>query len=135
MGFFELGTYGICLLAYFGLTFSQVYALIMFSELEQETTGPIEVCESLNVFILPEFIIHTAAATLLLLRLQVLPFAANSLLIGYHYWLWKGQKHLYDATQIFQDAKQRSIESLVKVSVYLLFFFYSLYRLILAWID
>ncbi|OBZ69950.1 ER-derived vesicles protein ERV14 [Grifola frondosa] len=99
-----------------GLLFTMVFFIIMFSDLECDYINPIDLCNKLNQFVLPENIAHAFLALLFLLSGQWIAFLLNAPLLA------------------FNINKIRK-ESFIKLGFYLLSFFYYLYRMILALIQ
>ncbi|CED83666.1 ER vesicle integral membrane protein involved in establishing cell polarity, signaling and protein degradation [Phaffia rhodozyma] len=106
--------------------------IIMFSDLECDYINPIDLCNKLNAFVLPEMIAHAGLTTLFLLSGQWLAFLFNAPLVAYNAnKIFKGQQS-YDATEIFRTLPGHKKEAFIKLGFYLLCFFYYLYRMILA---
>ncbi|KAL9712008.1 hypothetical protein Ac2012v2_005084 [Leucoagaricus gongylophorus] len=115
-----------------GLLFCMVFFIIMFSDLECDYINPIDLCNKLNQFVLPENIAHTFLAVIFLISGQWTAFILNLPLV-----LWNADKirkksHMYDATEIFRTLGGHKKETFFKLGFYLLCFFYYLYRMIAA---
>ncbi|KAI5481028.1 ER-derived vesicles protein ERV14 [Pseudohyphozyma bogoriensis] len=120
--------------------------IIMFSDLgayesfmwllwmgwECDYLNPIDLCNKLNQFVLPEMIAHAFMTTLFLLSFQVVAFLLNAPLLAYNVNKVVNRNHMFDATEIFRTLSQHKKESFFKLGFYLIFFFYALYRMILA---
>ena len=117
------------------LLFIQLYALIMYSDLESDYIGPIDLCERLDVWVVPEYGLQALITGLMLLGGHWLPLVVNGALTAYHYWKWREGLWRFDATEIFRQLSARKYESIGKIVFYLLLFFYYLYRMILAFIS
>lgn len=118
-----------------GLLFCMVFFIIMFSDLECDYINPIDLCNKLNQFILPENAAHAFLTLLFLLSGQWTAFLINLPLV-----LFNGNKiysktHMYDATEIFRTLPVHKREGFIKLGFYLLSFFYYLYRMIVALIT
>jgi hypothetical protein len=72
---------------------------------------------------LPELVALALVAALALLARSVVPLLANGALLAWH----AQRKNLIDATQIYPTLSKRKKESLVKLGLYTLMFFYYLY--------
>ncbi|KZT00550.1 cornichon [Laetiporus sulphureus 93-53] len=118
-----------------GLLFTMVFFIIMFSDLECDYINPIDLCNKLNQFVLPENSAHALLALLFLLSGQWVAFLLNAPLLAYNINKIRSKNHMYDATEIFRTLPNHKKESFVKLGFYLLSFFYYLYRMILALIQ
>jgi len=117
------------------LLFTMVFFIIMFSDLECDYINPIDLCNKLNQFVLPENIAHAFLTLLFLLSFQWIAFIINAPLVAYHANKILKKNHMYDATEIFRTLSSHKTESFVKLGFYLLSFFYYLYRMIVALIS
>jgi len=117
------------------LLFTMVFFIIMFSDLECDYINPIDLCNKLNQFVLPEMLAHAALTVLFLLCGQWLTFLLNLPLIAYNANKVNQKNHMYDATEIFRTLSGHKRECFFKLGFYLLSFFYYLYRMILALIQ
>jgi len=117
------------------LLFTAVFFIIMFSDLECDYLNPIDLCNKLNQFVLPEIIAHAFLTTCFLLSFQVIAFLLNAPLLAYNVRKVLNNNHMYDATEIFRTLSVHKKECFIKLGYYLLFFFYSLYRMILALVQ
>ncbi|KAH9485470.1 ER-derived vesicles protein ERV14 [Psilocybe cubensis] len=115
-----------------GLLFCMVFFIIMFSDLECDYINPIDLCNKLNQFVLPEIGAHTSLATLFLLSGQWIAFLLNAPLVVYNVHKVQTRGHMYDATEIFRSLSRHKQETFIKLGFYLLSFFYYLYRMIVA---
>ncbi|KAF8070778.1 cornichon [Lyophyllum atratum] len=118
-----------------GLLFCMVFFIIMFSDLECDYINPIDLCNKLNQFVLPENIAHAFLTLLFLLSGQWIAFLLNAPLVAYNankQVLIFNKAHMYDATEIFRTLPTHKKESFIKLGFYLLSFFYYLYRMIVA---
>jgi hypothetical protein len=117
------------------LMFVHVYFLIMFADLESDFVSPIDLCQRLNVFVLPEFGAHFFVSLLVLLNLDLVATLLNGLLLAYHYHLYSRDRHWLDATTIFKDLSWKRRDSIAKLVLFMFFFFFYLYRLIMALVS
>ncbi|EKM53449.1 uncharacterized protein PHACADRAFT_259844 [Phanerochaete carnosa HHB-10118-sp] len=114
------------------LMFASVFCIIMFSDLETDYINPIDFCNKMNKFPLPEGGAHAFLALCFLLSGQWTAFLLNAPLLAWNInKLLKGN-HMYDATEIFRTMGHQKNEVFFKLGFYLLSFFYYLYRMILA---
>ncbi|KAL7413583.1 cornichon [Mrakia frigida] len=114
------------------LLFTAVFFIIMFSDLECDYVNPIDLCNKLNQFVLPEMIAHAFLTTMFLLSGQWLAFLLNAPLLGFNINKIINKQQSYDATEIFRTLSGHKKECFIKLGFYLLSFFYYLYRMILA---
>ncbi|TEB38474.1 ER-derived vesicles protein ERV14 [Coprinellus micaceus] len=115
-----------------GLLFGMVFFVIMFSDLESDYINPIDLCNKLNQFVLPEYGAHAFLALLFLLWGQWTAFLWNVPLLAYNGNKVFNKNHMYDATEIFRTLPSHQKETYFKLAFYLLSFFYYLYRMIVA---
>jgi len=114
------------------LLFTMVFFIIMFSDLECDYINPIDLCNKLNQFVLPENAAHAFLTLLFLLCGQWTAFLLNAPLMLYNANKIRTKNHMYDATEIFRTLSSHKKESFIKLAFYLLCFFYYLYRMIVA---
>uniref|UniRef100_L2FHD3 Endosomal cargo receptor n=1 Tax=Colletotrichum fructicola (strain Nara gc5) TaxID=1213859 RepID=L2FHD3_COLFN len=89
--------------------FLQVFFTIMYSDLECDYINPIDLCNRLNTYIIPEAAVH-----------------------GFLTFLIVDNTHLLDATEIFRKLNVHKKESFVKLGFHLVMFFFYLYSMIVA---
>ncbi|KAE9392509.1 cornichon [Gymnopus androsaceus JB14] len=114
------------------LLFCMVFFIIMFSDLESDYINPIDLCNKLNQFVLPENIAHGFLTILFLISAQWIAFLLNAPLLLFNANRIRNKNHMYDATEIFRTLPAHKKESFIKLAFYLLSFFYYLYRMIVA---
>lgn len=118
------------------LLFTSVFFIIMFSDLECDYMNPIDLCNKLNQFVVPESVAHAFLVLLFILSFQWTAFIINAPLLAYNVnKILITKTHTFDATEIFRTLPQHKKESFVKLAFYLLSFFYYLYRMIVALIS
>jgi len=115
-----------------GLLFTMVFFIIMFSDLECDYINPIDLCNKLNQFVLPENLAHAFLALLFLMSGQWAALLFNVPLVAYNANKIRNKDHMYDATEIFRTLPTHKKESFLKLGFYLISFFYYLYRMIVA---
>ncbi|KAF9456938.1 cornichon [Collybia nuda] len=118
-----------------GLLFSMVFFIIMFSDLESDYINPIDLCNKLNQFVIPENGAHTFLTLLFLLSGQWVAFLLNAPLVAFNANKIYNKNHIYDATEIFRTLDGHKKEVFIKLGFYLLSFFYYLYRMIAALVS
>ncbi|KAH6914330.1 ER-derived vesicles protein ERV14 [Coprinopsis sp. MPI-PUGE-AT-0042] len=115
-----------------GLLFCMVFFIIMFSDLECDYINPIDLCNKLNQFVIPEHAAHAFLTVLFLLSGQWIAFILNAPLVAWNANKIVNKNHMYDATEIFRSLGGHKKETFIKLGFYLLSFFYYLYRMIVA---
>ncbi|CAO1636646.1 unnamed protein product [Jaminaea pallidilutea] len=118
-----------------GLLFTMVFYIIMFSDLECDYINPIDLCNKLNQFTLPEMGVHGGLTLLFLLSGQWLSFLFNAPLVAYNVKSVMDNNYLLDATEIFRNLSTHKKVCFFKLGFYLLLFFWSLYGMIRALIQ
>ncbi|KAI8855033.1 cornichon [Chytridium lagenaria] len=114
------------------LLFAMVFYIIMFSDLEVDYINPIDLCNKLNQFVLPENISHAILWLLFLFNGSWIALLLNTPLLAYHVNKILNNRHMYDATEIFRTLPQHKKECFFKLAFYLLSFFYCELLLIMA---
>ncbi|GAB7325781.1 hypothetical protein MBLNU13_g09871t2 [Cladosporium sp. NU13] len=126
--------------------FLQVFFTIMYSDLECDYINPIDLCNRLNMYIVPEAGVHAFLTVLFLINGYWVPLILNLPLLA-----WNAKKyvspdlrdplrfveilenqHLLDATEIFRKLNVHKKESFIKLGFHLLMFFFYLYCMIVA---
>ncbi|EIM21469.1 cornichon [Wallemia mellicola CBS 633.66] len=128
----EAWLYLFSVLASAGLLFTMVFFIIMFSDLECDYINPIDLCNKLNNFVLPEAAFHGFLTILFLICGQWLTFIINAPLLGFNIRKTINNNNFYDATEIFRTLSVHKKESFLKLAFYLISFFFYLYKLIVA---
>ena len=112
--------------------FVQVFFTIMYSDLECDYINPIELCNKLNPYFLPEAALQGFLAILFLVNGFWFPFLLNLPLLAYNVRKFMNKNHLLDATEIFRTLSKHKKESFMKLGFHLIMFFLYLYRMIMA---
>jgi hypothetical protein len=107
----------------------------MFSDLECDYINPIDLCNKLNQFVLPEMLAHAFLSFMFLINGSFTALTINAALVAYNVNKVVSNKHMYDATEIFRTLGQHKKECFAKLGFYLICFFYYLYRMIVALIN
>ncbi|BCR83956.1 cornichon family protein [Aspergillus chevalieri] len=131
--------------------FLQVFFTIMYSDLECDYINPIDLCNRLNAYIIPEAAVHAFLTFLfvingywlaIILNLPLFIFNAKKC-VPIPAWVFEGEvgltwirilenQHLLDATEIFRKLNVHKKESFIKLGFHLLMFFFYLYSMIVA---
>ncbi|KAI8360856.1 cornichon [Choanephora cucurbitarum] len=114
------------------LMFLMVFFVIMFSDLECDYINPIDLCNKLNQFVLPEMGLQAFVFSLFLVTGHWLPMLINLPVLVLNVQKVMNNQHMYDATEIFRTLSKHKKESFIKLAFYALCFFYYLYRMIVA---
>jgi len=96
----------------------------MFSDLECDYINPIDLCNKLNTFVLPEMAGQAVLWFLMLVNFKWLPLLWNTPLLAWNVNKVLNNRTYYDATEIFRTLPIQKKESFVKLGFYLLSFFY-----------
>jgi len=104
----------------------------MYSDLECDYINPIDLCNRLNTYILPEASVHAFLSLLFLINGYWMAIALNLPLLGYNIKKFLDNAHLLDATEIFRTLNKHKKESFVKLGFHLVMFFVYLYCMIVA---
>ncbi|KAK2069188.1 hypothetical protein P8C59_003791 [Phyllachora maydis] len=115
--------------------FLQVFFTIMYSDLECDYINPIDLCNRLNTYIVPEAAVHGVLTLLFLVNGYWIPFALNVPLLGWNIHKIFHNAHLLDATEIFRKLNVHKKESFTKLGFHLIMFFFYLYSMIVALIK
>jgi hypothetical protein len=92
--------------------------------------NPIDLCNRLNKYILPEAVVHAFVTIVFLLNGFWFAFALNVPLLAYNANIFYTNTHLLDATEIFRTLGKHKKESWCKLGFYLVVFFFYLYAMI-----
>ncbi|KAG9285780.1 hypothetical protein G9A89_013205 [Geosiphon pyriformis] len=117
------------------LLFVMVFFTIMFSDLECDYINPIDLCNKLNQFVLPEMLAHAFLFVLFLINGSWIAALINLPLMIFNVQKVTNNRHMFDATEIFRTLGQHKKECFIKLGFYLITFFYYLYRMIVALIN
>ncbi|KAI8147126.1 cornichon protein-domain-containing protein [Fennellomyces sp. T-0311] len=102
------------------LLFAMVFFVIMFSDLECDYINPIDLCNKLNQFVLPEMATHAFLFFMFLINGSWLAVLLNLPLVGYNVKKVLNSQHMYDATEIFRTLSIHKKECFIKVAFYLI---------------
>ncbi|KAF9565574.1 cornichon [Agrocybe pediades] len=116
------------------LLFGMVFFIIMYSDLESDYINPIDFCNKLNQFVIPEYAAHALLVVLFLVSGQWTALLWNVPLLAYNINKVVNKSHMYDATEIFRTLPQHQKEAYFKTGFYLLSFFFYLYKMIVSFI-
>ncbi|GAN06596.1 26S proteasome non-atpase regulatory subunit 8 [Mucor lusitanicus] len=106
--------------------------VIMFSDLECDYINPIDLCNKLNQFVIPEMGAHAFLFFMFLVNGSWMSMLLNLPLAAYNVRKVMNGRHMYDATEIFRTLSQHKKECFIKLGFYLICFFFFLYRMIVA---
>ncbi|KAI7869431.1 cornichon protein-domain-containing protein [Spinellus fusiger] len=102
------------------LLFSMVFFVIMFSDLECDYVNPIDLCNKLNKFVLPEMAAHAFLSFLFLVYGSWIALLLNLPLVVYNIRKVTNNRHMYDATEIFRTLSVHKKECFIKLAFYLI---------------
>ncbi|KAF5004564.1 hypothetical protein FDECE_8954 [Fusarium decemcellulare] len=94
--------------------------------------NPIDLCNRLNTYIIPEAAVHGFLTFLFLINGYWVPLILNLPLLGWNVKKIVDNTHLLDATEIFRKLNVHKKESFFKLGFHLIMFFFYLYSMIVA---
>jgi len=112
--------------------FMQVFFTIMYSDLECDYINPIDLCNKLNIYIVPEMGVHVFLTLLFLMNGYWLALFLNIPLVAWNVNKVLNGQHMLDATEIFRTLNRHKKESFIKLGFHLIMFFFYLYAMIVA---
>ncbi|KAK7518893.1 cornichon protein-domain-containing protein [Phyllosticta paracitricarpa] len=130
--------------------FLQVFFTIMYSDLECDYINPIDLCNRLNTYIIPEAAVHAFLTFLFLINGYWIALLLNLPLLAWNAKKILENQHLLDATEIFRKLNVHKKvtnscppqylcawltvvqESFIKLGFHLVMFFFYLYSMIVA---
>jgi hypothetical protein len=112
--------------------FLQVFFTIMYSDLECDYINPIDLCNRLNAYIVPEAAVHGFLTFLFLINGYWVALILNLPLAAFNVKKILDKAHLLDATEIFRTLNKHKKESFIKLGFHLVMFFFYLYSMIVA---
>ncbi|KAG2203616.1 cornichon [Mucor mucedo] len=114
------------------LLFLMVFFVIMFSDLECDYINPIDLCNKLNQFVLPEMGLQAFLFFIFLVTGHWLQMLINLPILFINVRKVMNNTHMYDATEIFRTLSKHKKESFIKLGFYAITFFFYLYCMIVA---
>lgn len=102
----------------------------MFSDLEMDYVNPIDLCNRLNTILWPEMALHAFLTGLFLLSFQVIPVLLNAPLVAYNVLRVQSGRHSIQPTDVFRELPYRKREAFIKLGLFLLSFFFYLFRMV-----
>jgi len=112
--------------------FLQVFFTIMYSDLECDYINPIDLCNRLNTYIVPEAAVHAFLTFLFLINGYWIALLLNLPMLAFNAKKIYDNQHLLDATEIFRKLNVHKKESFIKLGFHLVMFFFYLYSMIVA---
>ncbi|KAJ4460373.1 putative protein cornichon [Paratrimastix pyriformis] len=118
------------------LIFNQIYLLVALGDLSSDIMGPIDFCQGLEPFVIPEYIVQGVITLLYLAGHYWIGFLINVPLAYYHFNMWftkRGQKR-FDYTRIRRTEVIQHENKLayLKLGFYLVLFLLNLYWLVMS---
>lgn len=102
----------------------------MYSDLSCDYINPIDLCNKLNPYILPEIAVHSLTTFLLLISGNWLSLMFNLPIVAWNAKKVMDKNTTLDATEIFRTVSKHQRESFFKLGAYLVLFFWYLFKLI-----
>ncbi|KAL8668703.1 MAG: hypothetical protein Q9168_006682 [Polycauliona sp. 1 TL-2023] len=94
--------------------------------------NPIDLCNRLNTYIVPEAGVHAFLTALFLINGYWIALILNLPLLAWNAKKIFDNQHLLDATEIFRKLNVHKKESFIKLGFHLIMFFFYLYSMIVA---
>ncbi|XP_046847691.1 protein cornichon homolog 1-like [Xenia sp. Carnegie-2017] len=139
MAVFELSTFVFAVLVSVVFIFFAVWNIIAFDDLKTDYKNPVDLCNSLNPLVLPEYGLHLFLCLLFVIGLYWTAILWNAPLIAYHIHRYinrpvMSRPGLYDPTEVMNGSEMSRCvkEGWVKLAYYLFSFFFYLYRMMSA---
>lgn len=102
----------------------------MYSDLSCDYINPIDLCEKLNPYLLPEIGLHSFVALTMLLSGNWFSLILNLPILVWNFDKVFKKRIRLDATEIFRTVSRHQKESFVKLGMYLMLFLWYLYQMI-----
>lgn len=122
----------IAILSNIGLLVILIYQIICLSDLEADYMNPYESSENINAMVIPEFLLQGAFCAFFLFSAHWIMFLFTLPVAVYHARLFMKGEHLVDVTEIFRTLSLEKKYRLIKLAIYLVFFFLVIVRLVIA---
>lgn len=136
---FEVFCFILSLLISIGLIFLVIWNVIAFDDLRTDYKNPIDLCNTLNPLVLPEYGIHAFLCVLFLFGGFWVMLLFNLPLLAYHIHRYLSRPvmsnvGIYDATEVMNSTELNRCqrEGWVKLAFFLISFFIYLYRMLYA---
>ena len=107
--------------------FTQVFFTIMYSDLECDYINPIDLCNKLNIYFVPEMAVHMFLTVLFLINGYWVMLLINLPVAAYNLNRFITGQYMLDATEIFRTLGRHKKESFIKLGFHLIMFFLYLY--------
>ncbi|GAB4843820.1 hypothetical protein Ancab_013782 [Ancistrocladus abbreviatus] len=122
----------IALLSNIALLVLLIYQIICLSDLEADYMNPYESSANINRVVIPEFILEGTFCVLFLFTGHWFMFFITFPICCYHVRLFMKREHLVDVTEIFRALGNEKKFRIIKLALYLFFFFLVIVRLVIA---
>ncbi|KAL1924878.1 uncharacterized protein VTP21DRAFT_4532 [Calcarisporiella thermophila] len=110
----------------------KIFFFMMIADLETDYVNPIDCSRRLNKAVLPEAGIQAFFAFASLVTGHWFTFLMNLPLVAWNAKKIKENKHLFDATEVFRQLGRHKKELYIKIGLYVVLFFYSLFRMLFS---
>ncbi|KAJ1658691.1 hypothetical protein IWQ61_002121, partial [Dispira simplex] len=91
-----------------------IWQVINFVDMEADYMNPIELCQSLNQWVVPEILAHGTLTLLFLLMGAWSCVLVNTPLLIWNVYKVTQKKHLYDPTVVFRHLSEYKREGFIK---------------------
>lgn len=113
----------------------QAFFMIMFGDLEMDYINPIDLCNQLNRFILPEAALQAFGTVLSLLAGEWLLLFMMLPITAHNVYRIQANQYLLDATEIFKTLPKQKLSCFVKVIWHIVILFYLIFRMVMSLIN
>ncbi|KAI9296191.1 cornichon [Neoconidiobolus thromboides FSU 785] len=125
----------LCLILAVVLILFSIFFLIMLTDLESDYINPVDLCNKLNKYIMPEHITHGLIVIILLFSGMYYSLLFNLPLFLFNLSnIYQKKLHL-DATEIFRSLPKHKWDWGFRLGFYLLCLFWYLYRMIVCLVE
>jgi len=111
------------------------FFLVEYGDLEVDYINPIDLCNKLNPWILPQMYLQAFITLFLLLTGHWISFLFCVPMTAYNTVLVLNNQHVLDATEIFKTVNKNKRDAFIKLVVQVLLFFYFLFHAIVSFIG
>ncbi|GMM51937.1 cornichon family protein [Starmerella bacillaris] len=112
--------------------FTQGYFLVLYGDLEIDYINPIDLCNKINPYVIPDMLVHLSLCLILLLTGHFWTFLFNVPLLVFNYLSYRSGRSVLDATEIFKTVSKYKRNSFIRLIFHLFAFFYYIFNMIIA---
>ncbi len=112
------------------LIFFSVHLLVNLIDLASDYLNPIDMCQTVNKCVLPEYITHSFLIFLFLVGGYWFEVLFNLPLLAWNVQKYLNHKHLLDPTRIYDDLEKKKKNAFYVIGFEVVSFFWYLYRFV-----